>query len=192
MFNRDALFGGRGQQQPPPSRSPQPPPGRGGPDPRYQRDPYADEQKGGYPQSNNMRAPPSSHQRPSSGGGRSIQLRPTSFKDNTFIFGNISAVSSQDIPPSHEGHDIYLLVNGEFVVSARPIAQFERGRISLSDAQRTWMQVALTDVVDVQVYDPFHQGAQSYLGAMDVEVGFAGKKSTDVPYDQDKLAQAFV
>jgi len=54
------------------------------------------------------------------------------------------------------------------------------------------MQVALTDVVEVQPYDPFSQGAQSYMGSMDVEVGFAGKKSTDVPYDQDELAQAFV
>ena len=54
------------------------------------------------------------------------------------------------------------------------------------------MQIALTDVVDVQAYDPFSQGAQSYLGSMDVEVGFAGKKSTDVPYDQDELAKAFV
>ena len=54
------------------------------------------------------------------------------------------------------------------------------------------MQIALTDVVEVQMYDPFSQGPQSYLGSMDVEVGFAGKKSTDVPYDQDELAQAFV
>lgn len=53
------------------------------------------------------------------------------------------------------------------------------------------MQVALTDVVEVQTYDPFSSGPQSYIGAMDVEVGFAGKKSTDVPYDQDQLAEAF-
>lgn len=54
------------------------------------------------------------------------------------------------------------------------------------------MQVALTDVVDVQQYDPFSQGASSYLGSMDIEVGFAGKKTTDAPYDQDELAQAFI
>lgn len=189
MFNRDNLFGGRGQQQPPPSRSPQP---NRGPDPRYQRDPYAEESKGYPPSQQNMRAPPSqSHQRQPSGGSR-MQLRPAKSPDNTYTFSNISAVSSQDVPPSHEGHDVYLLLNGDYVVSARPISQFARGQISLSDAQRTWMQVALTDLVDVQMYDPFSQGGQSYLGSMDVEVGFAGKKSTDVPYDQDKLAQAFV
>ena len=53
------------------------------------------------------------------------------------------------------------------------------------------MQVALTDLVEVQAYDPFTKGGQSYLGSMDVEVGFAGKKATDIPYDQDKLAKAF-
>lgn len=57
---------------------------------------------------------------------------------------------------------------------------------------RTWMQVALTDIVDAQSYDPFSQGSSSYLGTMDVEVGFAGKKSTDKPYDQDELAKAFI
>lgn len=52
----------------------------------------------------------------------------------------------------------------------------------MSDAQRTWLRVALTDIVEVQPYDPFSSGPQSYLGSMDVEVGFAGKKGTDVPY----------
>lgn len=102
MFNRDNLFGGRSQQpQQPPSRSPQPP--SRGPDPRYQQhDPYAQEPKG-YPPPGNMRSPPPSqgHQRSHSGGQR-IQMRPAKSPDNTFTFGNISAVSAQDIPPSHE------------------------------------------------------------------------------------------
>lgn len=120
-----------------------------------------------------------------------MQLRPAKSPDNSFTFGNLCAVSAQDVPPSHDGQDVYLLINGQFVLSARPLPQFPRGHISLSDAQRTWMQVALTDVVEVQAHDPFSQGAQSYLGSMDVEVGFAGKKSTEAPYDQDELAKAF-
>lgn len=120
-----------------------------------------------------------------------MQLRPAKSPDNSFTFGNICAVSAQDVPPSHDGQDVYLLLNGHFVLSARPLPQFPRGHISLSDAQRTWMQVALTDVVEVQTYDPFSAGSQSYLGSMDVEVGFAGKKMTDVPYDQDELGRAF-
>ena len=123
-----------------------------------------------------------------------MQLQPAKSPDNSITFGNVCAVNSQDVPPKHDGSDTYLLLNGQFVLTARPMDRFPRGQISLSDPQRTWMQVALTDVVDAQPYDPFNSnnGSQAYLGSMDVEVGFAGKKSTDVPYDQDQLAQAFV
>ena len=102
------------------------------------------------------------------------------------------AVSTQDFAPSPDRNDIYLLVNNAYVLSARPHNAFPSGQISLSDPQRTWMQVALTDTVNVQPYDPFSQGAQSYLGSLDIEVGFAGKKSTEVPYDQDELGKAFL
>jgi vesicle-fusing ATPase len=73
---------------------------------------------------------------------------------------------------------------------ARPFDGFPPGQISMSDAQRTWAQISLTDMVHVQIYDPFSQGGQAYLGSMDVEAGFASqKKRTDVPYDQDDLAK---
>lgn len=102
------------------------------------------------------------------------------------------AVSPLDIPPSRDGSDLYLLLNDTFVFTARPYDGFPQGQISLSDPQRSWAQVALTDVVKVQIYDPFSQGGHSYLGSMDVEVGFAGRKTTETPYDQDELAQHFV
>lgn len=35
--------------------------------------------------------------------GRTMQLRPAKSPDNSFVFGNICAVSAQDIPPSHDG-----------------------------------------------------------------------------------------
>ncbi|KAG8624024.1 hypothetical protein KVT40_009000 [Elsinoe batatas] len=122
---------------------------------------------------------------------RGLQLRPAKSPDNSYTFGNLVAVSARDIPPNDRG-DIYLLVNGQYVLSARPHPQFPSGSISLSDAQRTWMQIALTDVVEVQPYDPFSSGTDSYLGTLDVEVGFAGRKTTDIPYDQDELASAFI
>ncbi|GAB7351580.1 hypothetical protein MBLNU459_g2202t1 [Dothideomycetes sp. NU459] len=125
-------------------------------------------------------------------GGRAMQLRPYQLKDMNYIFGNISAVSPQDFSPNPDGSDIYLLINNAFVVSARINQNFPQGHISLSDPQRTWMQIALTDAVEAQAYDPFSQGASSYLGTMDVEVGFAGKKTREAPYDQDELASAFV
>jgi vesicle-fusing ATPase len=51
----------------------------------------------------------------------------------------------------------------------------------------------MLDPVEAEVFDPFSQGARAYLGSLDVDVGFASaKKITDVPYDQDILADAFV
>ncbi|KAF2218598.1 P-loop containing nucleoside triphosphate hydrolase protein [Elsinoe ampelina] len=119
-----------------------------------------------------------------------LRLRPAKSPDNSYTFGNLVAVSSRDIPPNDRG-DLYLLINGQYVLSARPDSQFPSGSISLSDAQRTWMQIAFTDVVKVQPFDPFSSGADSYLGTLDVEIGFAGKKMTDIPYDQDELASGF-
>ncbi|GAB7366660.1 hypothetical protein MBLNU230_g8643t1 [Neophaeotheca triangularis] len=182
MFNRDNLFGSR-QQAPTGGRQPIQQPQRGAEGRPQQPGSYQQEPKG-YGGSG-MQSPPPQR------AGRGMQLRPAKSPDNTFTFGNLCAVSAQDIPAPHEGGDTYLLINGQYVLSARPLSNFPRGHISLSDPQRTWMQVALTDVVEVQQYDPFSSGPQSYLGSLDVEVGFAGKKTTDVPYDQDELAKAF-
>jgi len=77
-------------------------------------------------------------------------------------------------------------------VTARPIPEFPAGLISLSDPQRTWCGVGLTDTLTGEIYDPFSQGGNAYLGALDVEVGFAGKKVTEEPYDQDLLADVFI
>lgn len=77
-----------------------------------------------------------------------------------------------------------------FVVSARPLDQFQPGTIGLSEPQRTWMGIALTDQVQAEIYDVFSQGAQAYLGSLDLEVGFASKtKTPQTPYDQDDLAK---
>lgn len=60
----------------------------------------------------------------------------------------------------------------------------------MSDPQRSWAGVALIDSVKAEIYDPFSRGGQAYLGSADVEIGFAGKKRTEVPYDQDELGAA--
>lgn len=52
------------------------------------------------------------------------------------------------------------------------------------------MGIALTDMVNVEIYDPFINGGQAYLGAMDMEIGFAGQRRQEqTPYDQDELAK---
>src|SRR6266536_290300 len=103
-----------------------------------------------------------------------------------------SAVSPQDFPPNRERPDLYLLLNGRYVVTAQPTSGFPPGCISLSDPQRTWCDVGMMDPLIAEEFDPFAQGPQAYLGAMDLEVGFASvKKITDAPYDQDMLASVF-
>ncbi|XHF97830.1 transport between ER and Golgi ATPase protein [Aspergillus wentii] len=62
----------------------------------------------------------------------------------------------------------------------------------MSDPQRTWAGIALTDSIKVQIYDPFSQGGQAYLGSTDIEIGFAGKKRVETPYDQDELGQVVI
>lgn len=62
----------------------------------------------------------------------------------------------------------------------------------MSDPQRTWAGIAFTDSVQVQIYDPFGQGGQAYVGSTDIEVGFAGKKRVETPYDQDELASVVI
>ena len=97
-------------------------------------------------------------------------------------------MSSRDIPPQNQ--DVFLLINGRYVVSARPSDQLQPGLIGLSTPQREWMSIALTDYVNAEPYDIFtSQGGQAYLGTMDVEIGFAGKKTVESPYDQDDLAK---
>lgn len=101
-----------------------------------------------------------------------------------------AAVSSADIPPSRDGRDIYLLLNGRYVLCAQPLDQFQRGTIGLSEPQRTWMNVAFTDLVQVEFYDGGAQGGEMLLASADIEVGFASQKKINPnPYDQDDLAK---
>lgn len=103
-------------------------------------------------------------------------------------------MSPQDFPPSRDGSDINILVNGRYVFSARPMQGCDRGLIGLTDAQRTWGGISLgpNDIVTVEPYDAFSQGGQCYIGNLEIEVGFATRKTTDTPYDQDELAKIFV
>lgn len=65
--------------------------------------------------------------------------------------------------------------------------------MSMSDPQRTWANIGLRDAIKVQIYDPFSQGGQAYLGSADIEVSFASvKKRVEAPYDQDELTNAVI
>lgn len=79
-----------------------------------------------------------------------------------------------------------------FVVTIRPIEGFPQGYVGVSSAHRDWARWSLTDTVTIAPYDPFKIGKQAYLGNLDLDVGFASKKTTDEVYDQDDLAKAFI
>ncbi|KAF2792281.1 AAA-domain-containing protein [Melanomma pulvis-pyrius CBS 109.77] len=124
---------------------------------------------------------------------KTVQLRPTkSPGGNAYAFGNLAAVSPQEFPPLPDGSDIYLRLNHNYVLSARPTEGCRPGEIGLTDAQRTWAGISLgpQDMVTAEPHDAFAQG-QSYLGNIEVEVGFATRKTTEVPYDQQELGALF-
>ncbi|KAJ5158504.1 ATPase AAA-type core [Penicillium coprophilum] len=186
MFNRKNLpsnpFSSSGQQPPQGYSNPNqaPPHGYGGPPPPGGRPP---------PQQHM----PSRMQSGQRGGGQTWTLHPSKSPNDNYTFGNLVAVSPQDIPPSRDGTDVLLLINDLFVFSARPLDGFPPGYMSMSDPQRTWANIGLRDAIKVQLYDPFSQGGQAYLGSADIEVSFAStKKRVETPYDQDELAHAVI
>lgn len=105
---------------------------------------------------NNM-VPQQRNSRPSAPPGRSVQLRLSKLDkgdlSQQYIFGNLVAVAPQDFPPDPYGKDIHLLLNGNFVVTARPTEHIQPGCISLSDPQRTWCGISMTDTVLAERYD---------------------------------------
>lgn len=101
------------------------------------------------------------------------------------------AVSPLDFRQNQPGSDFYLILNDLFVCTARVLDNFQPGQISLSDFQRSWASISLQDIVYVRLYDPFQEGGHRYLGSLDAEVSFAGKKETEAPFDQDELQQIF-
>ena len=119
-------------------------------------------------------------------------MRPAHYTEDSKLTEVFSvAVSSIDFPSARDGSDFYVQLNDSFVVTARVANNFPQGQISLSDPQRTWASISLMDTVDVKIYDPFERDGQQYLGSLDAEIGFAGRKTTEVPFDQDELAQHF-
>ena len=101
-------------------------------------------------------------------------------------------MSPVDFNPQQFGPNFYLILNDMFVLTAVPFDGFPRGSISLSDPQRTWAQISLRDAVNARIYDPFSEGGDRYLGSLNVEVSFAGRKSTTEQMDQDELASIFI
>ena len=86
----------------------------------------------------------------------------------------------------------YVICDGLYVLSVRPVDDIRPGYAGFSSAHRDWAQWSLTDQVGIASYDPFVNGGAAYLGSLDVEIGFASKKMSDESYDQDDLTKRFI
>jgi vesicle-fusing ATPase len=197
MFGRYSGTSGRSDPPPPQNTGRQPPPqnySRPGAPPAssYDQQNYGQAQPTyGAPQRTPVGRPPPEQAMASRGRAGPMQLRVAKTPGNDWALANNAAFSPQDFPGQQE---LYLMLNGQFVVTAHSAPQIQPGTIGLSDFQRRWAGIGLgpSSVVDVVPYDPFSQGAQGYLGGMDMELAFQNKnKRTEKPYDQEEL-QAIV
>ncbi|EPS35459.1 hypothetical protein H072_11139 [Dactylellina haptotyla CBS 200.50] len=111
----------------------------------------------------------------------------TKVPDETWVLSNVMAVSPEDFR-----EETYVILDEKCVITVRPAPQVPRGMIGLGNAQREWGQWGLQDRISVRRYDPFTSGKQAYLGGMDVEIGFATKKTTEELYDQDDLSKLLI
>jgi len=103
------------------------------------------------------------------------------------------AVSPGDFPPPPDGSAFHILLNGRYVFSAQAIKNCPPGEIGLTDAQRTWTEIALAPgtIVETELYDGSDLGGNGLLGGIEVEIGFESRKTTETPYDQEELAAQF-
>jgi vesicle-fusing ATPase len=96
------------------------------------------------------------------------------------------------VSPQDFRSEQYVICDGQYVLSVRPVDDIKPGYAGFSSAHRDWAQWSLTDPVSIATYDPFAYGGTAYLGSLDVEIGFASKKMSDESYDQDDLTKRFI
>ncbi|KAK6527812.1 transport between ER and Golgi ATPase protein [Orbilia ellipsospora] len=119
--------------------------------------------------------------------GRGQDFGITKVPDETWVLSNVMAVNPGDFP-----EETYVILDERCVITVRPSPQIPRNTIGLGNAQREWGQWGLQDRVSIRRYDPFTSGKQAYLGSLDVEIGFATKKTTEELYDQDELSKLVI
>lgn len=121
-------------------------------------------------------------------------------KNNSYIFANCAAVCPTDWGlNAGEVQTLRVLAQGkakkedEFVLMAKGAPDVRSGDIAFGDPQRNWLhQLVAGEQVQAEIFNPIELGPKCYLGSMEVMVSFSNKKSTDTPYEQDALAQAFI
>ncbi|CDS07210.1 hypothetical protein LRAMOSA09733 [Lichtheimia ramosa] len=105
-----------------------------------------------------------------------------------YALSNVVAIAPGQIDPREH----YLLVNDQYIFTARQDHTMQRGALGTSAMQRRWAQFSLNEQVSVKPYDPFATGVDIYLAMLKVEVGFL-RKSTQITddFDTEKMSEAF-
>ncbi|KAI7850916.1 P-loop containing nucleoside triphosphate hydrolase protein [Circinella umbellata] len=107
---------------------------------------------------------------------------------DAFALSNYALIAPGQIDPSKH----YLLVNNEYVFTARQDNSMQRGVLGTSAMQRRWAQFSLNQEVTVEPFNPFDDGVDIYLATLKVEVGFL-RKSTQMAedFDTEAMEKAF-
>lgn len=77
-------------------------------------------------------------------------------------------------------------------MAARGVPNFPPGYIALNEKQRQWTRIGQLDTFLGTPYDPFRQGKDAYLGALELQVSFASpNKRVDDVFDEDEITTMF-
>ncbi|KAJ8660277.1 hypothetical protein O0I10_004139 [Lichtheimia ornata] len=105
-----------------------------------------------------------------------------------YALQNVVAIAPGQIDPREH----YLLVNDQYIFTARQDNTMQRGVLGTSAMQRRWAQFSLNEEVSVKPYDPFATGVDIYLAMLKVEVGFLRKSTQNTDdFDTEKMSEAF-
>lgn len=182
------LFGNRA---PPSQQPPRDPYGQGRAPPP--KDPYG---QADYGQSQPSPRKPVAYSKPAEREMKVVDMVDLRNKNDLYIFANCAAVNPMDWG-LNQGEELSLRVKikgDDFVLQAKAAPDVAPGQIAFGDPHRTWLHCTSPgETVNVETFNPIELGQNSYLGAMELSVAFAlTRKMPETPYDQEKLAKAFI
>ncbi|CAG8714878.1 8855_t:CDS:2, partial [Ambispora leptoticha] len=105
---------------------------------------------------------------------------------DTLAKTNYLFVSPKDFDPAVR----HVLVNGQFVFSIKPDEGVPPRQIGTTLFHRRWASLSLNEDIIVTPYRP--EGANIYLGKIDLEVGFLRKVENKELFDTEEMSRIFI
>ncbi|KAJ8662918.1 hypothetical protein O0I10_001094 [Lichtheimia ornata] len=129
------------------------------------------------------------HNEKSAADDGTLHMRVEKSLSDAFALSNYVTIAPGQVDPSEH----YLLVNNEFVFTARNDNSMHKGVLGTSAMHRRWAQLSLNEEVSVVPYNPFEESNSVYLSSLRVEVGFLRKSAQmDVDdFDTEKMEEGF-